>query len=418
MLASRRQFVSYGLGCALAGIVPSKKAFGQEKPINIGHQLDISAYQATYAFALDLGAKAAVKYINDQGGIAGRPIHYVVEDTASDVPTGIRKFRRLVETQGCDFIFGDVQSGINLATNPVAAELKTIYFPQGESSAVTGAKSNRYVFRLRAHSGLQGQASMSFAMEKLGKNFFFIITDYAYGHAFVSDLTPLIEAAGGKVLGKIAVPVNTDDMLPFLANVPQAADVLFSVFVGPDALRYIRQGHEMGLSKRARLAPWGMIDATSLAGTENALEGMHFLSQSPRYLDQVPDSLRPFVAKARELMGVANDSSLVSDPKRLVASSYYLSTWQGIFMLKDAIEKVGWKTKADHPKLIEALESYKGTASLAYPMGDFAIRPEDHQSFPQMAIEQVRGGKLVRIADIRADPKRVPIEVDLRKQSF
>jgi hypothetical protein len=51
-------------------------------------------------------------------------------------------------------------------------------------------------------------------------------------------------------------------------------------------------------------------------------------------------------------------------------------------------------------------------------MGDFSIRSEDHQSFPEMAIEQVRRGKLIRIADIRADPKRVPIEVDLRKQSF
>jgi branched-chain amino acid transport system substrate-binding protein len=258
---------------------------------------------------------------------------------------------------------------------------------------------------------------MKFAMEKLGKSFFFIITDYAYGHAFVNDLTPLINEAGGKVLGKIAVPVNSDDMLPFLASVPRDAEVLFSVFVGPDALRYIRQGHELGLSKRARLAPWGMIDATSLAGTEDALEGMYFLSQSPRYLDQVQENLRPFVAKARELMGVANDSSLLSDRKRLVASSYYLSTWQGIFMLKDLIEKTGWKSRADNRKLMEAMEGFRGVASLSYPMGEFTGRPEDHQSFPLMAIERVEKGKLVRIADIRADPAKVPIERDLRKET-
>jgi branched-chain amino acid transport system substrate-binding protein len=415
---TRRKVLLLASAAMAGSALGSRKLLAQSPgPVRIGHQLDISAYQATYAAALDRGAQAAVKYINEHGGIAGRQVEYVVEDTASDVPTGVRKFRRLVETHKSDFVFGDVQSGINLATNPVAKELKTLYFPQGESSAITGAKSNRYVFRLRPHSAIQGQAVVEYAVKNLGKNVHFLITDYAYGHSFVNDLSPMVAAAGGKVVGKTAVPVNTDDMLPYLVNVPKETELLFSVFVGPDALRFIRQSHEIGLSKRvSRLAPWGMIDATSLVGVEDALEGMNFISQSPRYLDQVPASSRPFVSEARGLMGVQSDSSLKLDPKRLIASSYYLSTWQGIFMIKDAIEKSGWRTKADNARVISALEGFEGKESLQYPMGSFFVRPQDHQAFSPLFLERVEKAKLIRVADLHADASKVPFEVDLTKE--
>jgi branched-chain amino acid transport system substrate-binding protein len=405
-------------GTAAGAILAPRFALAQASPIRIGQQADMTGFLSVYGYAFDLGAKAAITYINERGGIAGRKVEYFNEDTASDVPTGVRKFRKLVDGDQCDFVFGATHSGINLATNPVAKEVKTLYFPQGEASETTGEKSNRYVFRVRQHSTIQGRASVEFGLKNLGRNWTFVITDYAYGQSFINDLAPMVEAGGGKVLGKIAVPVNTPDIIPFLANVNRDTNVLFSVFAGPDALRYMRESYNLGLSKRmARLAPWGMIDATSLKGIEEPLEGAYFLSHSPRYLDQVPGRLRPFVSQARNLIGVNDDASLRSDPSRLVATSYYLCTWQGIFMLKECIEKSGWKTKADNAKLVQALEGFQGKASIAYPMGDFFLRQQDHQCFQNIWIERVQKGKLVTVAEVSQEQTRFPPKVDLTKES-
>ncbi len=415
---TRRRILELGAGAAAATLV-AKPSIAQNAPIKIGQSIDISAYQELYGFSFNLASKTAIDYINSHGGIAGRKVEYVLEDTASDLPMAVRKFRKLAESDKCPYILGDVHSGIDLAVVPVAKELKTIYVPKGESSAVTGAKSNRYVFRMRQNSAIQARAIVDYAVKNLGKNFYFIITDYAYGQAFVKDMTPLVEAAGGKVLGKAAIPMNTNDMLPYLANVPKEADMLFSVFVGPDSPRYMRQSYEIGLSKRAaRAAPWGMIDATSLKGIEAATEGMYFLSSSARYLDEVPDNLRPYVKEARKLMGVNDNSTLKSNPQRLIASSYYLAPWQSIFMFKQAVEKSGWTGPKDTPKLIEALEHFEGKASLEFPMGDFKIRPQDHQAFQSIAIEKVQKGKLVTVAQVSPDMSKVPLEVDVTKQPF
>jgi branched-chain amino acid transport system substrate-binding protein len=414
---SRRQALGITAGVA-AGLAVPQVSIAQSGTIKIGNQADMTGFLSIYGYAFDIGAKAAVKYINEHGGIGGRTVQYFLEDTESEVPVGVRKFRKLVESDKCDFVLGATHSGINLATNPVAKELNTLHFAQGEASQTTGERANRHIFRIRQHSRIQGLAAVDFAIEKFGKNWTFMITDYSYGQAFITDLAPMVESRGGKVLARIAVPVNTPDMIPYLAGVPRDTNVLFSVFAGPDAIRYMQGTYQVGLSRTmARLAPWGMIDATSLKGIEQPLEGAHFLSHSQRFLDQVPDRLRPFVSEARRLIGVNDDASLRSDPNRLVASSYYLCSWHVLFMLKRAIESSGWASKTDNGKLMKALEGFQGKASLEFPMGDFELRAEDHQAFQNLWIEQVQKGKLVTVAEVSREKTKFPPVVDLSKEA-
>jgi branched-chain amino acid transport system substrate-binding protein len=416
---SRRKALQW-MGASAAGmLLEPGVGFSQGNAIKIGHQADMTGFQAVYGYSLDIGAKTAVNYINSHGGVGGRPFQYQLEDTESEVPIGVRKFRKLVDENACDFVLGSVHSGINLATNPVAKEMKVVYIPQGESSVTTDKSGNRYIFRTRQHSKIQGLACVDFAVRELGKNWTFMITDFAYGQAFIADLAPMVEAAGGKVLNKVAVPLQTQDMIPYLAKVSRDTNVLFSVFVGPDAVRFMRQAYELGLSKQmARLSTWSMIDATSLKGAEDALEGAYFLSHSQRYLDQVPDHLRPFVGQARELMGINADCTLKTDASRLIETSYYLASWSSVFMLRDAIIGSAWKTRADNPKIIPYLERFSGKASLAYPMGDFRIRPNDHQGFQTLWIERVEKGKLHRVAEILPEKLNYQPAIDYSKEAL
>jgi branched-chain amino acid transport system substrate-binding protein len=415
---TRRRLIQ--LTTAAAGTVALPAVLrSQAAPIRIGHQQDMTGFLSFYGFAFDKGARAVIDRINSQGGISGRKVEYLLEDTESDVANGVRKFRKLVETDKADFVLGATHSGTNLATNPVAQELKTIVFPQGEASVTTGAKGNRYVFRVRAHSAIQGRASVAYALKNLGKKWSFIVTDYAYGHSFYDELAPLVKEMGGTVVDKIAVPVQSQDMIPFLARVPRETEVLFAVFTSADGIRFLRQSQEIGLASRvARLAPWGIIDGISLKGIEAAVENAYFLSHAPRWLDQVPAPVRGFTAEARKAMGINDDGSVVGSPDRIIATSYYLAPWHSIYLIKKAIETSGWTSKRDNPKLIEAMEGFQGKASIEFPMSDFLMRAEDHQAFQDLWIEQAKGGKLQVVASVPKEQLLFPPAIDVRKQPF
>ena len=132
----------------------------------------------------------------------------------------------------------------------------------------------------------------------------------------------------------------------------------------------------------------------------------------------MPARLRPFVTEARELIGVNDDCSLKSDPNRLVASSYYLCSWEVIFMLKQAIESSGWTSRANNEKLVHALEGFQAKESLNFPMGNFEVRPQDHQGFENLWIEQVQNGKLVTDAEVSRGKTQFPPVVDLTKEAI
>ncbi|WP_082512588.1 ABC transporter substrate-binding protein [Afipia sp. Root123D2] len=416
---NRREILKLAAAGAASSMAAPYIANAQASVIRIGHQQDMTGFLSFYGFAFDKGARGAIERINAQGGIAGRKLEYILEDTESDVANGIRKFRKLVESDKSDFVLGATHSGTNLATNPIAKELKTIVFPQGEASATTDSKGNRYVFRIRAHSAIQGRAAVTYAVQNLGKKWTFIVTDYAYGHSFYDELAPMVKAAGGTVVEKIAVPVQSQDMMPFLARVSRDTDVVFSVFTSSDGVRFLRQGHEIGLSKRvARLGPWGMIDGMSMKGIEAAVENAYFLSHGPRWLDQVPTESRGFIAEARKIMGIGDDGAVLGVSDRIMATSYYLAPWHAIHLLKHAIEKSNWESKQDNPKLIQAMEGFSGKVSLDFPMSDFVTRGEDHQSFQTLWIEQAKSGKLNVVASVNKDQLLYPPKIDVRKESF
>ena len=93
-----------------------------ETPLRIGMVDPMTGVYAAVAQNEVTGAKLAVEQINAKGGILGRPIELLVEDSANDVGTGVQKTRKLIERDEVPFIIGDVNSGIAQAMAQVTAE--------------------------------------------------------------------------------------------------------------------------------------------------------------------------------------------------------------------------------------------------------------------------------------------------------
>ncbi|MBV8589453.1 MAG: ABC transporter substrate-binding protein [Acetobacteraceae bacterium] len=68
------------------------------------------------------GATLAISQINKSGGVLGREIQLLVEDSANDVGTGVQKARKLIDRDQVNALLGDVNSGIAYAISQVTNE--------------------------------------------------------------------------------------------------------------------------------------------------------------------------------------------------------------------------------------------------------------------------------------------------------
>lgn len=394
---SRRSFLSHALsGGAAAGTAYlglTRDLYARDGgPIILGHHCELTGGFASWGYWHDKAAKAAVALVNEQGGIAGRKVELITEDTESNPATGTRKLRSLVERSGTNFIVGSVHSGVMLSAIPVATELKTVYFSAGEATEATGSKGSRYSFRTGTDTYALAAAGAPWAFENLGKNWTIISPDYAWGHSHHQEHKAVVEKLGGKVNAPIFVPLDAKDMVPYLAKIPQETEVLFSVFFGAQAVAFYTQAKSMALEKTMRMySICGTMEAIAPADLQGAGEGVYLVENFPRMLKHKDDA---FHREHNKRMGIDDVDARETNSQRVMAKSHAWQSWENVFALKQAIESSGWKTKKDDKLVIEALEGAKLMNSIGHPQGEKLLRREDHSGVVDCYISRVESGKL------------------------
>ncbi|MFA7664601.1 MAG: ABC transporter substrate-binding protein [Burkholderiaceae bacterium] len=394
--STRRSFLGTALkGGAVAGtanLIIMKDLYAQPSgPIRIGHHVELTGGFASWGYWHDKAGRKAVELINEAGGIAGRKVELITEDTESNPASGARKLRSLIQRSGAEFVVGSVHSGVMLASIPIATEMKTIYFSQGEATEATGSKGTRYSFRTGTDTYGLAAAGVPWAFENLGKNWTMIFPDYAWGHSHHEEAKALIEKLGGKVNPPIAVPLDAKDLVPYLSRIPQETEVLFSVFFGSLSVAFYTQAKAMGLEKTMRMySVCGTIEAIAPDDIQGAAEGVYIVENFPRMLVNKDDE---FHRQHNRIMEIDDIHARESTSKRVMAKSHAWQSWENLFALKQAIEASGWKTRKDTPGVIQALEGMQMKNSLGYPQGDKILRAEDHSGMIDCYISRVENGR-------------------------
>jgi branched-chain amino acid transport system substrate-binding protein len=393
---SRRGFLATALGggalSATASLTLTKDLFAQGSgPIVIGHHCDLTGVISSWGFWHDKAAKAAVDIINQGGGISGRKVELVTEDTESNPAPGARKLRSLIQRSNAEFIIGSVHSGVMLAALPIASELKTPYFSTGEATEVTGSKGTRFSFRTGTDTYSIAAASMPWCVENLGKVWTIVYADYAWGQSTNQESKHFIEKAGGKVLISIPVPLDTKDFVPYLAQIPTATEVVLPAFIGSLSVAFYTQARSMGLEKKVRMfsssASLESIDPGDIRG---AAEGVYFFENFPRMLAYKNDE---YHKEFNRRIGIDDVYSREIGGSRVMDKSHGWQAWEDIFAIKQAVETSGYKARKDIEGAILALEGMQMKNSLAHPQGDKLIRKEDHAGVIDCYISRVENGK-------------------------
>lgn len=393
---TRRSFLDLalkgGVAAGTANLTLLKDVMAQPSgPIVIGHHVELTGGFSSWGVWHDRVGKKAVDVINQMGGIAGRKVELVAEDTESNPSVGARKLRSMIQRRGAQFVVGSVHSGVMLSSIPVATELKTIYFSQGEATEATGSKGSRYSFRTGTDTYALAAAGVPWAMQNLGKRWTMIFPDYAWGHSHAQEATAIVERMGGKVNPPIAVPLDAKDLVPYLARIPADTEVLFSVFFGALSIAFYTQAKAMGLEKSMRMySVSGTVEAISPDDVQGATEGVYVVENFPRMLKYKNDD---FHREYLKLIGTDDVHAREIGGKLVNAKSHSWQSWEDIFALKQAIEASGWKSGKDTPGVIQALEGMQMKNSLGHPQGDKLLRAEDHSGMIDCYISRIEGGR-------------------------
>ena len=238
-----------GLGI-LAGLLTASAAHAQisDGVVKIGVLNDMSSLYA------DIGGKgsvlAAQMAVDDFGGkVLDQPIEVISGDHQNKPDIGAGLARKWIDTEHVDTIVDVPTSSVALAVQEVTREKKRVFLMSGPASSdLTGKACSPYGFQWTYDTYALAHGTGGALVKQGGDSWFFITADYAFGHALERDTSEAVKAAGGKVLGSVSVPLNTQDFSSFLLQAQASkAKVIGLANAGGDTINSIKQAAEFGI---------------------------------------------------------------------------------------------------------------------------------------------------------------------------
>jgi branched-chain amino acid transport system substrate-binding protein len=226
-------------------------SYGQTEKIKIGHLTPLTGFLGALGAYAVLGMRMAEEEINKSGGIMGRQLEVMAEDSVNPA-TAATKAQRLLEQDGAVVLMGEVNSASALTIMQVADRNKRLFIQTGaRSDALRGKNCNRYTFHTDIPNTVMvntvGKALLRDNMVK-DKKFFGLTADYIFGHDLLAAAKRFFAANQGNLIGDELIATDVTDFSPYLLKIRQAKpDVVCSNLAGNQVTTLIKQYAEFGL---------------------------------------------------------------------------------------------------------------------------------------------------------------------------
>ena len=226
-------------------------AAGPAATVKIGFLESFSGVFTDQGSVHRLGADLAIADHNKTGRVK---FEFVYGDDASKPATATTEARRLVSQENVDVLFGGTSSGIGLAMNALALELGVFTLLIGpQDSTITGEKASKLAYRFGPNIRMMLKPVLRRALA-LGKKWYFIQADYAFGKDAYAQVSDALKRAGGSEVGHDVVALGTSDFSSVLTKLRNSdADVLVLCNSGLDAANTAKQWADFGLNKKQKL---------------------------------------------------------------------------------------------------------------------------------------------------------------------
>ena len=345
----------------MSAIIPA--AFAADS-VKIGAMFISSGKMGGYGKHADQAIRLAVEQINADGGVLGRKIEAIVEDTQLKKDVAMALARRFVQQDKVDFLMGPTSSGLAMGLTEFAREnRKILVLTQSAAGALTGSKFHPYVFSTLSNAMMHSRSGAYLMAGKPYKRYMCIGPDYSYGHSswklFISklrELRPDVEVVG-ELFPKFLAKDYTEYINKALEIKP---DAVWCPLWGGDAVKFIRQALPTGLFNKVKFVfpVAGALEVLVPMGKDMP-EGVYV---SSRYFFTSPDSsmnqrfVREYYERYKEY------------PDYMAGETY-----AGVYFIKAAVELAG---TTDAAKIIAAIE--KKPLAWETPEGWKVMKAADH----------------------------------------
>ncbi|HYZ23077.1 MAG TPA: ABC transporter substrate-binding protein [Rhodopila sp.] len=308
------------------------------------------------------------KQVNAKGGLLGRPIELVIEDTAGNPATCVRKAQEMIERQGVRILTCIVASNEALAVVPKLAEWDTIFISGDNGDGrLTGESLVPNFFRPNISGPMGTRCVALWLRDSPMKKFFGLGMDYAWGHNSMDVFQDEAKKAGKSFVGAVFSPIGTKDFSTYITRIRESgADGVYLVLAGDDYNAFLTQAKQYRLASKVQMLT-EQVDEMTMNAVGNAAIGLIGSTRYPVSLDNAAN--KAFVA--------AWQAEYKRPPQMFEGDQY-----QSCVVLRAGIEKAG---SVEAAKLRAALEGLKITSI----KGPIELRACDHQAAQQGFIVKV-----------------------------
>jgi branched-chain amino acid transport system substrate-binding protein len=237
---------------AVAGAMSAGAAQAQisDGVVKIGILSDMSSLYTDLAGA---GSVLAARMAVEDSGIEKRgvKIEYVSADHQNKPDVGSGVARQWYDVDKVDVIVDVPNSGVALAVNQITRDKGKAFLVSGAASSdLTGKACSPNTIHWTYDTWMLANGTGSAIVKTGGDSWFFLTADYAFGHALERDTEAVVQKMGGKVLGKVRHPLNTQDFSSFLLQAQASkAKIVGLANAGGDTTNSIKQAAEFGIVK-------------------------------------------------------------------------------------------------------------------------------------------------------------------------
>jgi branched-chain amino acid transport system substrate-binding protein len=245
-------------------------------------KMKLKAIAAAAALALSAGAQAQISgnvvkigILNDQSSLyadlsgqgsvvaakmaiedfkakeKGLNVEVIFADHQNKADVGSQIANKWYDSEGVDVIVDTPNSGVALAVNQITRDKKKVFINSGAASSdLTGKACSPNTVHWTYDTWMLANGTGKAIVKTGGDSWFFITADYAFGHALERDTEAVVTKNGGKVVGKVRAPINTQDFSSFLLQAQASkAKIVGLANAGGDTVNSIKQAAEFGIVK-------------------------------------------------------------------------------------------------------------------------------------------------------------------------
>jgi branched-chain amino acid transport system substrate-binding protein len=358
-------------GCKKSGAEASGEAGGD--PIKVGQFASLTGKEATFGISSDEGTTLAIEEINAAGGVLGRKLQLLTEDTQSKPGEPATVVNKLIARDGVVAILGEVASSRSLEAAPICQQSKIpMISPSSTNPKVT--EVGDFIFRVCFIDPFQGTVMANFATKTLQAKKVAVFTDAKsdYSKGLAKFFKEKFVANGGTIAVELDYNGGDKDFKAQLTAIKAASpDAVFVPGYYTDAALICVQAKQLGLNVPFMGGDGWESDKLVEIGRE-AVEGQYF---STHYHPDVgSDRSKQFLQNYRlRWKG--------KTPDALAACGY-----DSVLVLADALKRAG---STDGQKVRDALAATKDFPAVT---GTISIN-ERRDASKAAVILQVKDGK-------------------------